>query len=433
LYYALTRSDARLFLTGSSMSGHHQIEIGCAVCHTEPYGGDAVLQSACVECHGEALKAAEDSHPKRLFTDPRNADRLAVVDARRCVACHREHRPRTTRAMGVTIAKDHCFYCHAEIAKERPSHRGFAPEGCASAGCHNYHDNRALYEDFLVKHLDEPETLPQALLPRRNWASVERQIKKQPVRALTLADRDAPRGLTVHPRIAEDWAYTGHARGGVNCTDCHAPKSGETAERVWRDRPDETACRECHREEVEGFARGKHGMRRANGLPPLRPADARQPMRAAAHEKTLGCVSCHKAHRFDTRHAAVEACLGCHDDAHSRAYRASPHGRLWEAERTGRDAPGSGVSCAACHMPREAHQREGLTVIRVQHNQNRNLRPNEKMVRSVCLNCHGLGFSLAALGSPRLVARNFAGQPSRDIRSLRMARARLIEANTRKE
>lgn len=174
MYYALTRGDARLFLTGPSMSGHHQIEIACAVCHTEPYCGDAVLQSACVECHGEALKAAEDSHPKRLFTDPHNADRVAVVDARRCVACHREHRPRLTRAMGVTIADDHCFYCHAEIAEERPSHRGFAPEGCASAGCHNYHDNRALYEDFLVKHLDEPETLPQALLPRRNWASVER-------------------------------------------------------------------------------------------------------------------------------------------------------------------------------------------------------------------------------------------------------------------
>ncbi|MGH8566471.1 MAG: hypothetical protein ACREXU_00265 [Gammaproteobacteria bacterium] len=113
---ALTRGDARLFLTGPSMSGHHQIEIVCAVCHTEPYGGDAVLQSAC-ECHGEALKAG---------------------------------------------------------------------------------------------------------------------------------------------------------RGG------------------------------------------------------------------------------RQAHRFDTRHAAVEACLGCHDDTHSRAYRASPHGRLWEAERAGRDAPGSGVSCAAC-------------------------------------------------------------------------------------
>ncbi len=420
------------------MSGHHQIEVACSACHTEPYGGEGVLQSACVECHGEALKAADDAHPRRLFTDPRNADRLAVVDARRCVSCHREHRPGLTRTMGVTIADDHCYYCHAEIAKERPSHRGFAPEGCASAGCHNYHDNRALYEDFLVKHLDEPETLPQALLPRRNWAAMQREIEqkqatKPRVRALKLADRDAPPALAVHPRVAEDWAYTAHARGGVNCTGCHAPDVPGTRDRVWRDHPDEGACRECHREEVEGYTRGKHGMRRAQGLPPLRPADARQPMRARAHDKTLGCVSCHKAHRFDTRYAAREACLACHDDSHSRAYKASPHGSLWEAERAGRDAPGSGVSCATCHMPRLARRREGLTVVRVQHNQNDNLRPNEKMVRSVCLNCHGLGFSLDSLASPRLVARNFAGRPYRHIRSLRMARERLIEANARQE
>jgi hypothetical protein len=161
------------------MSGHHQIEVACIVCHTEPFGSDGVLQAACVECHGAALEAAGDSHPKRLFTDPRNADRIAVVDARRCVTRHREHRPGLTRPMGVTIADDHCFHCHADIAEERPSHRGLAPEGCASAGCHNYHDNSALYEDFLVKHLDEPETLPQALLPRRNLAEVERQIREK--------------------------------------------------------------------------------------------------------------------------------------------------------------------------------------------------------------------------------------------------------------
>ena len=29
-------------------------------------------------------------------------------------------------------------------------------ETCASAGCHNFHDNRALYEDFLIKHANTP-------------------------------------------------------------------------------------------------------------------------------------------------------------------------------------------------------------------------------------------------------------------------------------
>jgi hypothetical protein len=49
--------------------------------------------------------------------------------------------------------------------------------------------------------------------------------------------------------------------------------------------------------------------------------------------------------------------------------------------------------------------------VRVQHDQNANLRPPDRMARDVCLTCHGLGFSLAALADPALVARNFRGQP----------------------
>jgi hypothetical protein len=60
----------------------------------------------------------------------------------------------------------------------------------------------------------------------------------------------------------------------------------------------------------------------------------------------------------------------------------------------------------------------------VQHNQNDNLRPNEKMIRSVCMNCHGLKFSIDALADPELVKRNFIGLPSRHIQSIDMAEAR---------
>ena len=45
------------------------------------------------------------------------------------------------------------------------------------------------------------------------------------------------------------------------------------------------------------------------------------------------------------------------------------------------------------------------------HNQNDNLRPNEKMIRSVCLDCHGLQFSLDALTDTRLIEANFTGKP----------------------
>jgi formate-dependent nitrite reductase cytochrome c552 subunit len=94
---------------------------------------------------------------------------------------------------------------------------------------------------------------------------------------------------------------------------------------------------------------------------------------------------------------------------------------LWEAEAVGGGTPGSGVSCATCHLPREIHRVSGQDIVRVQHNQNDNLRPNEKMIRSVCMNCHGLRFSIDALADAALVESNFNGTPSRHIPSIDMA------------
>lgn len=68
-------------------------------------------------------------------------------------------------------------------------------------------------------------------------------------------------------------------------------------------------------------------------------------------------------------------------------------------------------------MPRT--ERRGTIV--VSHNQNDNLRPNQKMIRTVCLDCHGLGFSLDSLADPDLVARNFNGRPSAHIESIEWA------------
>jgi formate-dependent nitrite reductase cytochrome c552 subunit len=120
----------------------------------------------------------------------------------------------------------------------------------------------------------------------------------------------------------------------------------------------------------------------------------------------------------------VEACLGCHDDRHSRAYQRSPHAALWDAEREPGRA-GTGVSCATCHLPRVNRRVDGADVVAVQHNQNANLRPNEKMARTVCLACHGLAFSLDALADPSLVATNFTGTPLRHVAGIDMAMSRI--------
>ena len=61
----------------------------------------------------------------------------------------------------------------------------------------------------------------------------------------------------------------------------------------------------------------------------------------------------------------------------------------------------------------------------VQHNQSDNLRPGEKMLRPVCMNCHGLGFATDALADRTLVNNNFLGEPRTRIRSLDMVAQRM--------
>ncbi len=169
----------------------------------------------------------------------------------------------------------------------------------------------------------------------------------------------------------------------------------------------------------------------------MSPAQARLPMHGDAAHQILGCNSCHPAHRFDTRRAAVAACLGCHDDVHSRAYKQSAHFQLWEKELSGVGEAGSGVSCASCHMPRiDFDVSDWMSRIMVDHNQNATLSPNEKMIRPACLHCHGLGFTLDALADRRLIDNNFQGLPAVQVKSMAMAEAdqkRALEETQRLE
>lgn len=429
-YYAnaLVGANKHRFLPGKTSSGHYQIEQQCNVCHS-PFGGDQALQQACVKCHGKELKAVEDSHPKSKFTDPRNADRVAVLDARLCITCHQEHRPDLTHAMGVTLPTDFCYYCHSKIAKDRPSHKGMAFDTCSSAGCHNFHDNKALYEDFLVKHMNEPVVLPSPHVVQRNLADFLLKTTNKPVHPLAETDMDAPDGVRKDSEFIKQWASSAHARGGINCTGCHQVKIAGVPS-AWQDKPVLKVCRSCHNDEAEGFLQGKHGMRLAQNLSPMRPEMARHKMKSDTLHASLGCVSCHGAHAFDTRRAAVETCLNCHDDEHSKAYKQSKHFQLWQQEVSGQAKAGTGVSCATCHLPREVHRQQGLDQVIVQHDQNLNLRPNEKMIRGVCMQCHGLGFSIDALADTGLIQNNFKGRPSTHIKSIDMAKRRIKTKST---
>lgn len=459
--WMLVGGNREILLIGATTDAHHQLELTCETCHSGPAfansrAAERALNKTCLSCHETELKAAGDSHPRKKFRGPRMAVYREKLDARLCTTCHKEHQPEITRKGAVTVATDFCIACHSEgdqdIRRDRPSHAGLAFDTCASAGCHNFHDNRALYADFLARHAGQPWLARTPV----HTLSARQRARQRPAGASIARD-----GAVAPPRALKDraiiarWAGSGHAAGGVNCGACHAADVPGDAPRAtilagWVDRPDTKSCASCHRHEAETFALGRHGMRghplvakprnaarrlEALGLgsmlpeavialladapPPTRMtvAEARLPMRADAGHRSLDCGTCHKPHSVDIEKAAVEACASCHDDAHSRAYFDGPHHRLWEAERAGRAPPGTGVACATCHMPKRARRQTIVT----NHNQNDNLRPNEKMIRSVCIDCHGLGFAIDALADADLVARNFNGRPAVRVKSIEWA------------
>ena len=458
--------DRAFLLVGETTDGHHQVETTCETCHVAPPFTEATeateapaaaeaLNEACRNCHEDELAKAGDSHSRKLFRGPRMAVYRHRIDARQCVVCHAEHRPASTRAGGVTAAPDFCAACHAEgdqdVRQARPSHADLAFDTCATAGCHNYHDNRALYEDFLLRHADESWLAPVPAHPLAALTRAERKPSQEPRRldAATTAIAAALR-----KPIPAEWAGTGHAKAGVSCFACHAPEtaSGQTpAEILWTDAPRTAVCENCHQRQAGAFARGRHGMRRhpllaaprepnprlhellpaaivdslRDSPPPSRMTvgEARLPMREAAASKSLDCGSCHQPHVENIDHSAVLACASCHDDAHTRAYFGSPHHALWQREMAGKAPAGAGVSCATCHMPTA---REGGGIV-ANHNQNDTLRPNEKMIRPVCSHCHGLGFAIDALADAELVARNFRGRPANHVESIEWATGRLSE------
>jgi hypothetical protein len=110
--------------------------------------------------------------------------------------------------------------------------------------------------------------------------------------------------------------------------------------------------------------------------------------------------------------------LNCHADEHSLAFLSSPHGELWVDPTLDYNKK---VTCATCHLPRiESDKRDadGKRLSRVEHNQNATLRPNEKMIRPTCMNCHSLEFSIDALADPELIRNNFNGQPAQHVESI---------------
>ena len=429
--FAPGASTKTMLLPGKTSHGHYQIEMRCDLCHTE---GSGLREDACTSCHAEELRLAKDTHPSSKFNDPTNAELLSVLDATNCVTCHREHVDEQTLPMGLTMPSDYCYHCHQETLETRPSHAEFKFDSCATAGCHNYHDNRALYENFLLKHADEDDFLDEMVGLVRQPMLVESE------KSLSETDADAPEewfGTDLGAvNVLNDWASTAHASAGVNCSGCHLQTPSDETEAdsksdpVWSREVSVQMCGTCHPGQMETFFQGHHGMRLAAGLSAMTTGNSRISMHVDAAHRQLDCNACHSGHRFDTEYASVDACLKCHADDHSQAFLTTSHYTAWQNEIAGTAPAGNGVSCATCHMPRVEDDDGNVWA---NHNQNDNLRPNEKMIRDVCMQCHGLGFSIDALADPQLIENCFAETPVVHVESIDLVKARFEERQRKKE
>ena len=428
LFHAIKGPQQQLFLPGKTTYGHYQIELQCSACHDE--GNDMVKQEACISCHGEELERVGDSHPIAKFAKSTDALKLlpmdmransALVKSRYCITCHVEHRSdglaATKGGMGLTQPENYCKACHEDIQENRVTHEGLAFSTCLAAGCHNFHDNSGLFEQHLKDHMHEKPNVvsDEARVPKRDFAQRHQQWVKDQGKSiikLTMATADAPRDVKLEKNQLIAWQDTPHAAAGVNCTDCHNVKDEPTGNLIWKDNPGYATCKTCHKDEVHDFLGSRHGMRLDQGLSPMTPGMARLPMLDTARDIQMTCNSCHSAHSFDTQFAAMSACMQCHADEHTLSFKNSAHHDAWLDEIAGVGAAGSGVSCATCHLPRVQQKVEGKMQTSVMHNQNDFLRPNEKMLRPVCMQCHGLPFAIDALADRKLIDSNFSDQPA---------------------
>jgi len=216
--------------------------------------------------------------------------------------------------------------------------------------------------------------------------------------------------------INQLWQGSAHAMADVNCSSCH--QTEENQQLVVQ--PNHESCRSCHEKVVETFLLGKHGVRLGEGLSPLQPKMARLPMKEDASHKQMTCNTCHDVHSVNTVTAAVEACLSCHDDQHSRNYFKSKHGQMWQAQTELARPNQESVTCATCHLPRQTTESKEVFV---NHNNTYTLLPRDRPVKEVCMNCHGMEYSYNSIFDDALVNDNFARPPTLNLKTLELIRA----------
>jgi len=190
----------------------------------------------------------------------------------------------------------------------------------------------------------------------------------------------------ISPGQVRDWEISAHAFNDVGCADCHGEDHSSAADAVLADMPSEHVCAECHEEQFDSFAKGKHnhGWTALNAIPATHyapdelieggrgcggchnmgiktEAQAQELRDKGYRYQKNSCDECHTRHAFSKKEANnPRACQQCHmgyDHPQWEMWSSSKHGERYFAKLAG-DLPDGAAAptCQHCHLPDGTHE-----------------------------------------------------------------------------
>jgi len=188
------------------------------------------------------------------------------------------------------------------------------------------------------------------------------------------------------PGQVADWKASEHFKNDVTCSDCHGEKHKTEKDAKLVSFPDEHTCAQCHEDQFNQFAKGKHnfGWTSLNALPitHVEPdelmeggkgcggchnmgiktdAQKKEQLAKGYRYQNNSCDECHTRHTFSKKEAQdPRACQQCHmgyDHPQWEMWSSSKHGTRWFAKESGRlPESASAPTCQECHLPEGTHE-----------------------------------------------------------------------------
>ena len=190
----------------------------------------------------------------------------------------------------------------------------------------------------------------------------------------------------VSPGQVQDWKVSKHSENDVTCSTCHGEKHTKADDAALAQLPDEKVCAECHEDQFNQFAKGKHnfGWTSLNAIPAthmapdelieggrgcggchnmgIKTEEQKKDQLAKGYRyQTNSCDECHTRHSFSKKEAqSPRACQQCHmgyDHPQWEMWSSSKHGERWFALQNGDLPEGAAApTCQTCHLPDGTHE-----------------------------------------------------------------------------